>query len=201
LLLSQRSWKKNHWNTICISLFIYFVGFKLLQIYFNLFKIEGIISLLYRGLFAAPFVMDYVITISSCFFLQNMYARFQTLNDFWKCLPVDLVSVPAQWTHTEIVAFMEDTRMLHSELCDLLKMFTQGYGPLLLGFFTYSFMNMLICVYFIVNGDVFNSIHSSKNAWKHFMSLIVHFQVVIFLMSIIIFVSFINEQVTQEYQV
>eukprot|EP00102_Acyrthosiphon_pisum_P025624 XP_016662834.1 PREDICTED: uncharacterized protein LOC107884679 [Acyrthosiphon pisum] len=63
--------------------------------------------------------MDYAVTVSSCFFLQNVYARFQTLNDFWKCLPADLVATSDKWTHIKIVDLMENTRLLHSELCDI----------------------------------------------------------------------------------
>ncbi|XP_029341159.1 uncharacterized protein LOC115033181 [Acyrthosiphon pisum] len=138
--------------------------------------------------------MDYAVTVSSCFFLQNLYVRFQTLNDCWKCLPADLVATSDEWTHTKIVDLMENTRLLHSELCDLLKMFTLGYGPLLLGLFTTSFINLIVSVYFIVNSEVFTSFHPNKNIWAQLLPLLVHVQNVTFLMSIIVFVSSINEK-------
>lgn len=90
---------------------------------------------------------------------------------------------------------MENTRLVHSELCELLKMFTLGYGPLLLGFFVFSYISLLITIYYIINKDSFFS--SSENAWELILPLIIHEQIVMFLMSIIIFVSFINEKVTQ----
>ncbi|CAI6375564.1 unnamed protein product [Macrosiphum euphorbiae] len=136
--------------------------------------------------------MDYVVTMSSCFFLQNLNVRFQTLNDFWKCLPADLVPIPGQWTHIEIVDLMENTRLLHSELCELLKMLSLSYGPLLLGFFTSSYIGLLISVYYIVNKETFFS--QSSNSWEHILPLIIHLQILMFLMSIIVFVSFINEK-------
>lgn len=183
---------------IFISLFVYFIGFKSLYFYFLPIKIENVVSLLiYYLLFTLPFFIDYVVTISSCFFLQSLYVRFQTLNDFWKCLPADLVDVSHQWTYIEIVDLMENTRLLHSELCELLKMFTQGYGPLLLGFFTSSFINLLLSIYFIVNNGSLSASHSSINVWEQIIPLIIHVQMVTFLMLIIVFVSFINEKVTQ----
>jgi len=93
LIIPQRSWTKTHWNTIFISLFTYFIGFKFLQIYFRSFKIGSFALLIHHVLFTVPYVMDYALTISSCFFLQNMYVRFQTLNDLWKCLPADFVPI------------------------------------------------------------------------------------------------------------
>ncbi|XP_060847330.1 uncharacterized protein LOC132926921 [Rhopalosiphum padi] len=195
LLIPQRSWRKKQWDMIFISLFVYFIGFKSLYFYFLPIKIENVVSLLiYYLLFTLPFVIDYVVTISSCFFLQSLYVRFQTLNDFWKCLPTDLVDVSRQWTHTEIVDFMENTRLLHSELCGLLKTFTRGYGSLLLGFFASSFINLLLSVYFIVNNGPLPASHSSANVWEQIIPLIIHVQMVTFLMFIIVFVSFINEK-------
>jgi len=77
-------------------------------------------------------------------------------------------------------------------------MFTLGYGPLLLGLFTTSYINLIIGVYFVVNSEVFSSFHSTKNNWAQILSLIVHVQVVTFLMSIIVFVSSINKKVIQK---
>jgi len=130
-------------------------------------------------------------------FLQNIYVRFQILNDTWKYLPADSVAVSDQWTHNEIVGVMENTWLLHSELCDLLKMFTLGYDSLLLGFFTSSFISMLLSFYFIVNAKSFAPKMSSKNGWENILPLVVHVQIVTFLMSIIIFVSMINKKVTK----
>ncbi|KAF0744802.1 Uncharacterized protein FWK35_00024851 [Aphis craccivora] len=119
------------------------------------------------------------------------------LYDVWKCLPADLVAVSDQWTYNEIVGVMENTRLLHSELCDLLKMFTLGYSSLLLGFFTSSFISMLLSVYFIVNAKSFAPKISSENGWEKILPLGVHIQIATFLMSITIFVSLINKKVTK----
>ncbi|XP_060855139.1 uncharacterized protein LOC132932794 [Metopolophium dirhodum] len=193
LLIPQRSWTKTHWNTILISLFTYFIGFKCLQIYFCSLQMRSITFLIHHVLFTAPFVMDYVVTISSCFFLQNMYVRFQTLNDLWKCLPADLVPISDQWTHIKIVVFMENMRLLHAELCDLLKMFTLGYGPMLLSLFIFSFINMILSIYINFSHILLSSVHSNNHSLQ-IVALLVHVQIVTFLISIVILVSFINEK-------
>ncbi|XP_060873952.1 uncharacterized protein LOC132947713 [Metopolophium dirhodum] len=192
LMNPNRSWTKRRWETIFILICAYFIGFIFLKNYFWPVQIKNIVLLATHAIFTVPYVMDYVVTISSCFFLQNLYVRFQTLNDFWKCLPADLDAIPGQWTDIEIVDLMENTRLLHSELCDLLKMFSLGYGPLLLGFFTSSYIGLLFSVYYIVNKETFFT--SSTNAWEHILPLIIHLQILMFLMSIIVFVSFINEK-------
>ncbi|XP_060856214.1 uncharacterized protein LOC132933956, partial [Metopolophium dirhodum] len=194
LVTPQRSWTKKHWNTIFISLFGYFIGLKILYYYCLPIHLENIVVLTTHAIFSIPFVMDYAVTVSSCFFLQNLYVRFQMLNDIWNCLPADLEATSGQWTHIKIVDLMENTRLLHSELCDLLKMFTLGYGPLLLGLFTTSYINLIIGFYFIVNSEVFPNFHSTKSNWVRLLPLIVHVQIVTFLMSIIVFVSSINEK-------
>ncbi|CAI6356347.1 unnamed protein product [Macrosiphum euphorbiae] len=138
--------------------------------------------------------MDYVVVISLCFFLQNVYVRFQTLNDLWKCLPADLVPFSDQWTHIEIVILMENTRLLHAELCDLLKMFTLGYGTMLLSFFIFSFNNMLFSVYVVLNSYELSGSNANTNVFKNMLMLSIYAQCVTFLMSIITFVSFINKK-------
>ncbi|XP_016658059.1 uncharacterized protein LOC107883107 [Acyrthosiphon pisum] len=194
LLIPQRSWKKIKWDMIIISLFAYFIGFKIVQLYFIPLKAISIEFLVHHILFNIPFLMDYVVVISLCFFLQNIYVRFQTVNDLWKCLPADLVPVSNQWTHIEIVLLMENTRLLHAELCDLLKMFSLGYGPMLLGFFIFSFINMLISVYIVLNfGALFNK-NSITSVFKKILVMLIYVQCVTFSMSIITFVSFINEK-------
>ncbi|XP_050064127.1 uncharacterized protein LOC114127593 [Aphis gossypii] len=192
LIIPQRLWKKKHWDITYISILAYFILFKFFQFYLLHPKIENIQILVHHAFFSSPYLMDYVVTISSCFFLQNIYVRFQMLNDIWKCLPADLVTVSNQWTYNEIVGAMENTRLLHSELCELLKMFTLGYGPLLLCFFTSSFICMLLSFYFFINIRSIIVIQSTKTDLSRIISLIVHVQIVMFLMSVTIFVSMIN---------
>ncbi|XP_060868243.1 uncharacterized protein LOC132943317 [Metopolophium dirhodum] len=193
LLITQHSLKEKQWDRILISFIVYLIGFKSVQVYLYPMKKVNITSLIQSLVFSPPYVMDATVTITSCFFLQNLYVRFQTIIDFWKCLPTELAAVPGQWTHTEIVVLMENTRLLHSELCELLKTFTQGYGPLLLGFYTFSYISMLVSVYFIVNNDPLSSANTAEK-FRVVIPLVIHVQMFSFLVSIIVFVSFINEK-------
>lgn len=194
LLVTQHSLNKKQWDRIFISFIAYAIGFKSLQIYLYPIKIVNISSLVHSVVFAPPYVMDSTVTIVSCFFLQNLYFRFQTLIDFWKCLPTELVAVPGQWTNIEIVVLMENIRLLHSELCELSQKFTQGYGTVLLGFYTFSFISMLIGIYFIVNNDPLSRANTSEK-FRVVIPFIVYVQMFTYMVSIIVFVSFINEKV------
>ncbi|KAL4154210.1 hypothetical protein QTP88_002042 [Uroleucon formosanum] len=194
LPIPQRSWKKIQWNLIFISLIAYFIGFKIAHLYLNPMKIISIKLLIHHVLFTIPYIMDFVVVISSCFFLQNMYVRFQTLNDVWKCLPANLVPISVQWTHIDIVVLMEDMRLLHAELCDLLKMFTLGYGPMLLSFFISSYINMLLSIYIFIQNDEVNHFRITERVYKQMLTLSIYAQSFTFLMSIITFISFINEK-------
>ncbi|XP_060853232.1 uncharacterized protein LOC132931052 [Rhopalosiphum padi] len=188
--IPQHSLKKKDWDNIYALFVLHSIGFKVLQAY--LFPIKSVtINSLAINLFTPPYIMDIIVTITSCFFLQNLYARFQSLNDLWKCLPPGLVAVPGQWTNIEIVVFMENTRLMHTELCELLIKFTQGYGLLLLGFYTFSFITILIGVYFIVNDG---PLRFSSEKYRIVMPFLVHVQIFAFMISIIIFVSSINQK-------
>ncbi|XP_060852808.1 uncharacterized protein LOC132930777 [Rhopalosiphum padi] len=190
--IPQYSLKGKDWYKIYISFILYFIGLKILQAYFFPMKTVNIISFVF-SLFTPPYVMDYVVTIISCFFLQHLYVRFKSLNDLWKCLPPELVAVPGQWTNIEIVVLMENTRLMHTELCELLIKFTRGYGPLLLGFYTFSFISMLIGEYMIIyDRTIFRA--DPDNDYRIVISILVHIQIFTFMMFIIIFVSSINEK-------
>lgn len=195
----MHSFKKKDWDKIYISLFLYLIVFKILQAYY--FPIKSVnINTLIISLFTLPYVMDYIVTLSSCFFLQNLYIRFQSLNDLWKCLPPKLVTVPGQWTDIEIVVLMENTRLMHTELCELLNYFTRGYGPLLLGFYTCSFITMLVGIYFIVNDGPL-AIAGSVEKYRVLIPLLVHLQLFAFMVSIIIFVSSVNDKVRKKRKI
>ncbi|KAE9540051.1 hypothetical protein AGLY_005303, partial [Aphis glycines] len=197
LQIQQRSLSKKHWIIFLISIFVYHFGFKYLHDLVRPLKETVYIVKIVNFLFLPPFILDYVVISSMCFFLHNLYVRFWMLNDLWKCLPAELVVDHDQWTHIEIVFFMEKTRLLHSELCELLKKFTLGFGPLLLAFFTFSYITLFVAIFFMI------SIHplSSENFAEYIVDVIFNFllnaQLIIFMMSIIVYVSLIDEQRTK----
>jgi len=141
---------KKFWRVTIIVLFVYFVVFEFYQI--NLWPPKTtLINTISYYLFSALLIMDIIAVVtSSCFFLYNLKVRFKLLNNIWKCLPEGLVVVSGKWTNSEVAVLMESIRLLHAELCELLKLFSLGYGPVLLFFFVFSFINMLIHFFFMV---------------------------------------------------
>lgn len=195
LLIQQHSLSKKHWDIFLISLFAYFIVFVSLRIFVSSWKPVDIFSSTHI-LFSPPFFLDFVVTSFLCFFLQNLHARFRTLNDFWKFLPAESVAVFNQWTHIEIVFLMEKMRLLHSELSELLKKFTLGYGPLLLAFFTFNFSNLLIGFFFMVKIHPLSSKPTALDFKEQIFTFIMYAQIVIFMLSVIVCVSLIDDQVT-----
>jgi len=155
LSAQQRSISKIHWNIFYFLLIVYFVGYILMTVY--LFPPRTLDVNFFANFFMGlSFVVHYVVFVSKCYFLYNLYIRFETLNDLWKCLPVELIAVPNQWTHLEVVILIDDIRLLHAELSELLKIFNQGYGPLLTTFFASNYINTLINFFFAYSFDDFS---------------------------------------------
>jgi len=91
---------------------------------------------------------------------------------------------------------LDNVRLLHAELSDLLRIFSEGFGKMLLGFFVFSFINMIISFYY--------SIIPSDNVLKEFnvdhyliasLPYILDLQNVIWTLSIIIAASRVHEKV------
>jgi len=201
LLNKQRSFSKKQWDIFLISLFLYFIVMESSKFFVTPGKNVDI-SILLNVLFIPPFILDFYITSSLCFFLHNLHARFWTLNDLWKCLPAELAVDHHQWTHIEIVFFMEKTRLLHSDLCELLKQFTIGFGPLILAFFTFNFSSLLMGCFFMVRSlysHVISECSTAAIVWDQILNFTIHIQIFIFMMFIIVYVSFIEKQVSIVY--
>ncbi|KAE9544675.1 hypothetical protein AGLY_000217 [Aphis glycines] len=99
-------------------------------------------------------------------------------------LLIILNSIPNNLSTFEIVILMEKIRLLHAELSQLLKKFSLSYGPLFLGYFVFSFIDMIYLLYLMINHE-FNS----KASITEF--IITHTP---FMMSIIVAASWINEK-------
>lgn len=193
--IQQRSLSKRFLNTIYILLLVYFIGFDLYQMYLWPPKTINIYTTLHY-LFNTPFIIDFDVLISSYFFLMNLNTRFQTLLDFLKFLPIES-DFPNEWTHSEIAMSMERIRLLHSELSELIQIFNLGYGPLLLSFFVFNFMNLLIQLFLSICIQLPPpDVPSIKPILKQTIPHISNIQVIIFTMSIINAVSLIHDKVS-----
>jgi hypothetical protein len=144
--------------------------------------------------------MDFDVLISSIFFLFNLDNRFQTLLDFFKFLPVES-DFPNEWTHSEIAMSMEKIRILHSELSELLKIFSLSYGPLLLSFFVFNFINLLVQFFLLICLKLPTpNLPSMKASLRTTLPHILNVQIIIFTMSIIVAVSLIHDKVSYKNQ-
>lgn len=197
LSVQQRSLSKRFLNKIYILLLVYFIGFELYHQYIFPLKTINIHTTI-RYFFGAPFIIDFAVLITSCFFLLNLNIRFQTLIDFLKFLPVES-DYPNEWTNSELAMSMENIRLLHSELSELLRIFSLGYGPLLLSFFVFNFINLVFQLFLSIclrpppaaPADV----SSLKKVLQNVFPLILNIQIVILTMSIIVAVSLVHDKV------
>lgn len=142
-----------------------------------------------------PYVTDFVVIITVCFYLNNLGTRFQTLNEFWKSLPTGLAPMPGEWTHFEIAMSVEGIRLLHAELSELLKMFNRGYGPLLLGYFVCSFIDLMYIFYLMLYHEFSTKSSLTEHLFKYLPLHMFNVQIVIMMISIIVAASRINEKV------
>lgn len=145
--------------------------------------------------FNLPNIIDFTVIITACFYLSNLGFRFQTVNNFWKRLPDGLVPVPGEWTQTDIVMLTESIRLLHAELSELLKMFSLGYGPLLLGFFVCSFIDMILIFYITLGNTFLTNVSYTEKILKFTPLSIYKVQTIVCMLSIIVVASWINEKV------
>lgn len=200
-LLSQAFIVKHHllhkksWIIIVFTLFIYYVGSLIIQIY--IWKPQ---QLNYTSIFIyfynLPYITDYVLIILTYFHLNNIGNRFQALNDFWKCLSTELIPIRDEWTHSEIAMLVESIRLLHAELCTILKLFNSSYGPLLLAFFVCNFLDFSYIIYIMIYHEVDSSkISLSQSIMYYIPTHLVNFQIIVFCTSIIIVASGITDKV------
>jgi len=133
------------------------------QIFF--YQLRGIqindFSLYTKFLFHSPDIINFVVMITSLYYLSNLGYRFCELNRLWKCLPFGLIALPGGLKTSEIMMLVERIRLLHAELSELLRLFSLSYGPVLLVYFTFSFANVIIDTFFIIiYGELLESNYS-----------------------------------------
>ncbi|CAI6351954.1 unnamed protein product [Macrosiphum euphorbiae] len=134
---------------------------------------------------------------SSYFFLQQLELRFQTLNDSWEYLLPGFLATPGDLTQFITGLTLDKIRLLHSELSDLLRLFSVGYGRILICFFVFSYINILICFYYIFlspTNDLINNEFNFNNLIIKCIPYIFSLQNVIFILSVIIAASRVHEK-------
>lgn len=97
------------------------------------------------------FVTDLSVIFSSYFFLKQLEYRFKMLNYSWKYLQPGFLNISSELTDSITEMTLDKMRLLHAELSDLLRIFSDGYGKVILGFFVLTYIDMLVIFFFMIN--------------------------------------------------
>ncbi|KAE9542853.1 hypothetical protein AGLY_002764 [Aphis glycines] len=171
-----------YWNIFYFLLIMYLIVYRLLTLYLFPPRTPDI-NFVANFFIGPPFIVHYVIFISTCYFLYNLYIRFKTLNDLWKCLPVGLIAAPDQWTHSEVVILIDNIRF-------------EGYGPMFITFFASNYIDTLIQFYFVYNFGHFQPEYNlTKNLLRIILIYIAIGQSIVVVMIIIMLASFVNDKI------
>jgi len=118
------------------------------------------------------------------------------LNCSWKYLQPGFLNIPSELTHSITEMTLDKMRLLHAELSDLLRLFSDGYGKVLLGFFTFTYIDMLVSFFFMI---IFSKRTMEENMLvsylKVFLPYCYQLQNVIYILSIVIAASRVHEKV------
>lgn len=199
LLIRQHSPKKSYWNTIFIFTLIYFIAYTILLIYLWPPK-EIDVHLINEFLIRIDFITDLAIIFLTYFLLQQLEYRFQMLNDSWEYLLPEFLAVSDDLSQFITRMTLDNIRLLHAELSDLLRIFSIGYGKILLVFFIFCYINMVVCFFFGIRHNYFdNNITNNEFNFKTFaiknLPFIVNVQHIIILLSVIIAASRVHDKV------
>jgi len=143
---------KTFWIAFVAIFFIYFIGCQLYLILNGIIlnlEIVHFTSLLFHS----PDIIIFIVMSTSYFYLINLGRRFCILNRLWKLLPPGIVALPDGWSSSEITVLVECIRLLHAELSGLLRLFSLGYGPVILIYFTFTFIHALVDIFLIIVFD------------------------------------------------
>lgn len=146
------------------------------------------------------FIVDFTVIVSSYFYLQNMEYRFETLNDLWKChMPDGLLSIPSECSQYDVAMMMDNIRILHAELSYILRIFSQGYGQMLLGFFIFAYIDISVYLFYSLfykfSTSTSEDHRTLEKILKESVPLILNLQSIIFVLLIIIAASRVNDKV------
>jgi len=196
LLIHPRS-SNNYmaWNRILNVLFVYIIIYHTFRCYLIPMKTYDFSAIAFH-LFIDPNMLDMVIVTGGCIYIHSVASRFCALNDGWKRLPGGLMATSGEWTQSEITMSIESIRLLHADLCEIINVFSLGYGMVMLGYFTFSFISLLMFtfLYFTIGYPRSDTTFTAIIVWC-FPLFIRYSQFTIFHVSILVNSSFTNEKV------
>jgi len=149
LLIHQFLPKENYWNIIFIFTLIYYTAITSALLYlYSPKSIDIIIIALYFYTIRLEFIIDLLVIFSSYFFLKQLEYRFHRLNYSWKYLQPGFLNIPSELTDSITEMTLDKMRLLHAELSNLLRIFSDGYGKVILGFFIFAYIDMLVTFFY-----------------------------------------------------
>jgi len=193
---------KYGWNTFLAALLASYIGLQTFSMWlWPPARLDFVTVVKY--FFEIPCVTEFAVFATAYFYLLNLGSRFDTLNRLCEQLPAGLVAAAAgTWTQSEITEAMDRVRILHSELCDLLRVFGFGYGGVLLCYLTFNFFDLLRNFYYLIHVSRYDS-SSSASSYYNTLNVILTvafcLQNVVFVVYLLIVVSWINEKVTSQH--
>ncbi|XP_026819071.1 uncharacterized protein LOC113557716 [Rhopalosiphum maidis] len=149
LLIHQFSPKENYWNIIFIFTSIYYII--ITAMFLNSIPPKTVnITTIAIYFIRLEFFVEVSVMFSSYFFLQQLEYRFEMLNHSWKYLLPGFLSTPGELTHSITEMTLDKLRLLHAELLNLLRIFSEGYGQILLGYFLFTYIDILLHLYYLI---------------------------------------------------
>ncbi|XP_025199358.1 uncharacterized protein LOC112597501 [Melanaphis sacchari] len=186
---------KYNWNIFLAALLTSYISLQIFSIWLwppARFNFNTIV----KYFFEIPCIIDFVIFATAYFYLQNLGSRFEILNRFCKRLPDALIITAGTWTQSKITQLIENVRLLHAELCELLRVFNQGYGVLMLFYFVFNFFDLLRNFYYLLHISRYSSSKIIVNFTTLNIILMATFclQNIFFVILLLISVSWINKK-------
>ncbi|XP_050054997.1 uncharacterized protein LOC126549553 isoform X2 [Aphis gossypii] len=186
LLIRHISPKIIYWNISFIIVLIYYVAITSVLLYLWPPKtIDVFIAVFFIRL---EFIVNVSIMFFTYFFLQQLEYRFQVLNNAWIHLLPRFLSNSGDSTHFIIGMTLDKIRLLHAELSDLLIIFSDGFGKMLLGYYIFCYYDMILS--FTCNFFLFDQPDIIAQILPYIFSV----QNIIFILSILIAASNVHEK-------
>jgi len=188
LVVELPTLSKTFWIAFVAIFSIYFIGCQLYLI------LNGIILNLENVhfaslLFHSPDIIIFIVMATSYFHLINLGRRFCILNRLWKLLPPGIVALPGGWSGSEITVIVECIRLSHAELSGLLRLFSLGYGPVILIYFTFTFIHALVDIFLIIVFD-------NSSVKLGILSFVFYIQYIMSTLSILYITSWVIKKVS-----
>jgi len=147
-LIRQISPKIIYWNIIFIITLIYYITITSVFLYLWPPKTIDFTTIAVYNIIRLELIVDVSVLLCSYFFLQQLEYRFQVLNNTWAHLLPRFHSNSGDCTYFITGMTRDKVRLLQAELSDLLRIFSDGYRKVLLGYFMYWYCNMVLGFFF-----------------------------------------------------